>query len=228
MTLRELMNLVDEAAWREQVPTIVQLLQSKSPVAAAEKMGEEIEITAFQNGYVLYQNGDRATVFPLHDCRKEYVEKDQTDTEHKLSFEVFAEQPWQTRAFMEGERRLVHNSNNRRRYFNEISYDGFMEGGSILSDEGLSDPLTLLLEAETRDEELAKLHDCLETLTEKQRFILIECVVNGRMQIDVANEMGTTRMNVSISLQRTLDKLRTSFGVGDRKFMRNTFYRPKK
>ena len=55
---------------------------------------------------------------------------------------------------------------------------------------------------------------------------LSSCVVNGRMQLDVANEMGTTRMNVTISLKKTLDKLRKSYGVGEGKFNRNTFYRP--
>ena len=69
MTLRELMNRVDEAAWREQVPTLVGLMEMKSPVAAIEKMGEEIVVTAFQNGYVVYQNGEHATVVMVkHFC----------------------------------------------------------------------------------------------------------------------------------------------------------------
>ena len=228
MTLRELMGRVDRAAWRKQAPKLAGLMAMKSPVAASEKIGEEIAVTAFQNGYVVYQNGERATVFPLRDCRKDYVEKDQLDKEHFLPYEVFADQPWQIRVLMEGEHRLVHSSNNQRRYYNEISYDGFLEGGKCLSDEGAADPLYLLLEEEAREEELAKLYDCLDALTEKRRFILIECVVNGRMQRDVANEIGTTRMNVSSSIQRTLDRMRGSFGVENRKFSRNTFYRPKK
>ena len=228
MTLRELMNKVDEAAWRQQVPSIVEIMESESPVAAAEKMGNEIEITAFQSGYVVYQNGKRATVFHLFDCCNPYLEKDSMGVEHRLLFDAFAGQPWQIRAFMEGERRLVHNGNSRREYANEISYDGFQEGGECLSDGGVSDPLRMMIEKETQDEELEKLYDCLEALTEKQRFILIECVVKGRMQLDVANEMGTTRMNVTISLRRTLDKMRRSFGIADQDFGKNMFYRPKK
>ena len=46
-------------------------------------MGDEIEVTAFQNGFVIYQNGIRATVFPLHKCM-DYVEKDVTEKEHVL------------------------------------------------------------------------------------------------------------------------------------------------
>ena len=56
MTLRELMNKADEAAWVERVPSVVQLIESETPIICSEKMGDDIEVTAFQNGYVVYQN----------------------------------------------------------------------------------------------------------------------------------------------------------------------------
>ena len=225
MTLRELMNRTDKAAYAKQVPTVMALMESESPVIVSEKMKDDIEATAFQNGYVIYQNGNRATVFSLADCHKAYVEVDRMDKEHTLSFETFADQPWQIRVFMEGERRLVHNSNNRRRFVGEISYDGFPEGGDCLADSGL-DPLQMLCEKESREEELQKLYDCMEAMTEKQRFILVECVVKGRMHMDVAKEMGTSRENVSKSLRRSMARLRNSFGVEERPFHHNRFYNP--
>lgn len=225
MTLRELMNTVDEAAWRERVPSVVMIMDSGSPVAAKEEMGNGIEVTAFQNGYVIYQKENHATVFPLHICR-DYVERDAVDKEHVIPFEVFADQPWQVRVFMEGERRLVHNGNVRRYLAKERSYNVYMEGWNMLSDEGEADPLRKIIEEEIRKEENEKLHSILATFTEKQRFILFQCIVNGRMQIDVANEMGTTRMNVTISLKKSLDKLREIYGVSDQKFGTNHFYRP--
>ena len=223
MTLRELMMRADNAASAKQVPTVLALMESDSLVIASETMKDGIEATAFRNGYVIYQNGDRATVFSLADCRSAYVEEDQTGMEHALPFDVFADQPWQIRVLMEGERRLVHNSNNRRRYVSEISYDGFAEGGYCMMDDRM-DPIRMLCEKEAREEELEKLYDCLEALTETQRFILIECVVKGRLQLDVAEEMGTTRENVSKSLRRTLGKLRRSFGVEGRPFHHNRFH----
>jgi RNA polymerase sigma factor (sigma-70 family) len=225
MTLRELMNKADRAAYTKQVPTVMALMESESPVITSERMKDDIEATAFQNGYVIYQNGNRATVFSLTDCLKAYVEVDQMGMEHALSFDAFADQPWQIRVFMEGERRLVHNSNNRRRFVNEISYDGFAEGGNCLADDEL-DPLKLLCEREAHEEELQKLYDCLDAMTEKQRFILVECVVKGRMHLDVAREMGTSRENVSKSLRRSLARLRNSFGVEERPFHHNRFYNP--
>ena len=206
MTLRELMNRADKAAYTKQVPTVMALMETESPVIASERMKDDIEATAFQNGYVIYQNGDRATVFALADCYKAYVEVDQMGVEHALPFEIFADQLWQIRVFMEGERRLVHNSNNRRRFVGEI--------------------LQMLCEKESREEELQKLYDCMEAMTEKQRFILVECVVKGRMHMDVAKEMGTSRENVSKSLRRSMARLRNSFGVEERPFHHNRFYNP--
>ena len=224
MTLREMMNKVEDVSWIDRVPSVVRLIDSGSPVVSSERMGDEIEVTAFRNGYVIYQNGAHATVFPLHKCR-EYVEKDVMEEEHVVPFEVFADQPWQIRAFMEGEKRLVHNMNSRRRYAHELSYDAYIEGWDFLSDEGENDPLRSIIEEEIRKEEITQLHKILESFTEKQRFVLFQCVVKGRMQIDVANEMGTTRRNVTISLRKSLNKLRDFYGISDRKFGKNQFYR---
>jgi len=225
MTLHELMDNAVMVAFAKQVPTVASLMASESPVIVHEKMKDDIEATVLQNGYVIYQNGNRATVFSLADCREAYVEVDRMDTEHVLSFDIFADQPWQIRIFMEGERRLVHNSNNRRRSVGEISYDGFPEGRMCLADSGL-DPLEMLCEKEAQEEELQKLQDCLDAMTEKQRFVVVECVVKGRVHLDVAREMGNSRENVSKSLRRSLVRLRKSFGVEERPFHYNRFHNP--
>lgn len=227
MTLRELMKKADKAAWVERVPSVAQLMKDGIPAICSEKMGSGIEVTALQNGYVIYQNGDHATVFPLHECR-DYVEKSVTEEEHVLSFDAFADQPWQIRTFMEGEKRLVHNTNARRYLAGEISYDAVYEGGEFLSDEGEADPLRAIIEEELRREETLELHTRFVTLTEKQRYVLIQCVVYGRMQIDVADEMGTSRVNVTQMLQRGLNKLREYYGINDRYFGTNHFYRSNK
>ena len=227
MTLRELMKKADKAAWVERVPSVAQLMKDGIPAICSEKMGSGIEVTALQNGYVIYQNGAHAQLFPIHEC-KDYVEKSVTEEEHVLPFEVFADQPWQIRAFMEGEKRLVHNTNARRYLAGEISYDAAYEGWDMLSDEGEADPLRAIIEEEIRREEISELHKRISTLTEKQRYVLIQCVVYGRMQIDLADELGTSRMNITQMLQRGLNKLREYYGINDRYFGTNHFYRSKK
>ena len=74
-TLREMMDKVEKAEWRERVPSVRVILESESQVVASERMGEDIELTVYDNGYVIYRSGKYATVFPLHNCL-EYVEKD--------------------------------------------------------------------------------------------------------------------------------------------------------
>ena len=123
---------------------------------------------------------------------------------------------------------LDHNTNARRYLAGEISYDAVYEGGEFLSDEGEADPLRAIIEEELRREETLELHTRFATLTEKQRYVLIQCVVYGRMQIDVADEMGTSRVNVTQMLQRGLNKLREYYGINDRYFGTNHFYRSNK
>lgn len=61
--LLDRMTLSRKAAYTKQVPTVMALMESESPVITSERMKDDIEATAFQNGYVIYQNGNRATVF---------------------------------------------------------------------------------------------------------------------------------------------------------------------
>lgn len=87
------------------------------------------------------------------------------------------------------------------------------------------DPLQLVVDAETAREEKRLLNQVLNTFSDKQRYILIQCIVKGRKQSDVAKEMGMTRMNVTYTLGQSLKKLRTAFGTGDREFRVNRFCR---
>lgn len=224
MTLRELMNSVDRAPSVEIVPSVVRMMKEGSPVAASKKMGQGLEITVFKNGYVIYQDDEYMTVFPLHICR-DYVEKDVMDGEHLIPFEVFADQPWQVRVFMEGDQRIVHNRNSRRFYAREISYEGMIDdlGEDTVEDKWGRDPLSRMVEDFIRNEETEILQRNLDRLTEKQLFILMQCVVKGRLHSDVARELGTTRMNVSNILRKSIRKLRTYYGIQDREIARNRF-----
>lgn len=231
MTLNELTKKVIRSENRKRVPSPKEIWKSKTSVVASEKIGEDIEITVYHNGYIIYRNGEDTTVFPLHSCR-DYEEKDVCGNTNVIPFEVFAEQPWHIRAFLEGENRLVHNGNNSRSYNEKLSIDvsHFNENtyNVLDSDEGASDPLLLLLEQEDeirKDQEICKLNFAMEKLTEKQRFVMTRCVVEGKTHAEVASELGTTRANVSDTLRKALKKLRKIYGISDRKFMTNHFSR---
>ena len=72
LTLRELRNMVEVAEVEGRVPSVKALLGAKVPISVKELLSEQAEISVYQNGFVLYRVGKRATVFPLHSC-KEYI-----------------------------------------------------------------------------------------------------------------------------------------------------------
>ena len=224
MTLLELMKQVDVAEWKERVPSALWLIESGSPVVVTAVIEENAVLTVYKNGYVLYRKDGHITVFPLHKCR-EYTEEDAMGEIHTIGFEVFADQPWQVRTFMEGERRIVHNRNNLRQMHGECSLDAFIKENVYLSDQGENDPMNKVIDEETRKEEYAELHQILTTFSEKQRYVLDECIVKGRMQAEVAAQMGTTRSNVTAILRKTLDRLRRIYGISDPQCRLNRYYR---
>lgn len=229
MTLQELMQKADTPGNTKRVPSLGMIMESGSPVIAREKLGTDIEITAFRNGYIAYRCGNDITVFPLLSCR-EYCGKSSFGEEVVYPYEIFADEPWHLRAYMEGEERLVHNSNNNRRYAKELSLESCLAGNrynTLDTDGGASDPLSLMIEKEDAGEEAEKLHSVMEKLTERQRFIVIQCIVKGRMHVDVAAELGTTRMNVSDTLRKALRKMRRAYGIPDPDCSVNRFYHRK-
>ena len=212
MTLRELMDKVDDAAAKGTRPTVQMMINPENPVVVKESLGEDIYIAVFSNGYVFYKNDMHMTFFPLHICR-EYAEKDVMGEEHVIPFSVFADQPWQMRVFMEGEKRMVHNANSSRGYAGVISYDAFSGDSYLRSDGGASDPLIIMVEEVCREEEHDLLVKALCSLTDRQRYMLFEWVLTGKTQEEIAVTISSTRANVATTLKKTLRKLRISFGI---------------
>ena len=150
------------------------------------------------------------------------VATEQMGSEIKITF---ADQPWQMRIYLEGERRIWHNKKAVRRNRGELSCDVLYFERIMVPEWDEMDPLQLVVDAETAREEKRLLNQVLNTFSDKQRYILIQCIVKGRKQSDVAKEMGMTRMNVTYTLGQSLKKLRTAFGTGDREFRVNRFCR---
>ena len=223
MTLQEVLNQVPAAAWSKRVPSVIKLAEEGLPVLT-EQMDEETSAVIYSNGYVLYQSGERATVFPLHDCR-EYV-YNTVDEKNTIPYSEFADQPWQVRVFMEGKDRLVHNQNNRKEgrsvSIDAYGMDAFAEA---LSDMGAGDPLRMILEEERKQEEYEKLYENLARLTDRQREILTLCVVQGKTHAEAAQELGTSHQAVTDSLKKSLRRLRSMYGLKEDCGGRNCFCR---
>lgn len=228
MTLSELRKVVVVKGRRNRVPGTRAMEKTRTYPVTSEKIGEDTEITVYHNGYIIYRRGDEKTVFPVNCCYEDYTERDAHGNATVIPYQEFADRPWEMRAFLEGEDRLVHNDRNSRNYQEVLSLNAAPNGAAfniLDSDHGASDPLRLLVEEEVKEEEIRKLHIALSKLTDMQRFVLMQTVVEGRMQVDVAEELGITRAGVSDTLRKALRKLRKYYGISNGSFSTNHFYR---
>ena len=210
MTLHELMDLVPEAKRVVRVPTIKMLLR-EAQVVLRDHSRPNVLALVFDNGFVSYQRMGMVTVFPLHCCR-DYCYKDAFGEMVEVSYQEFADQPWQVRVFMEGQDRIIHSQYNSTLERRTRSYSAMEEDGDFTSDGGAGDPLNILIRMEEPDEK-ELLWERVRNLTDLQQKILMECVVNGRKHHDVARELGLTRQAVSENLSRSIKQLRKAFGV---------------
>lgn len=223
MLLRVALETVEEAPADVHVPSASALIGSGSPVVDSVKV-EGAEIRLYQNGYVLFIDGDYMTVFSLHQCR-EYIESDVWGRKHIIPYEAFLDCEWHQRAVLEGDDRIDHNRRSKDEYAGLVSYDGFAQGSEYIQCKCTVDPLDMLIEKETLREDYEELDRLMRTsLTDKQRQALEECVGKGRRQADLALELGVTRRTISFRVQRGLTKLREAAGTLDRDFGRNRYY----
>ena len=112
LTLRELRNMVEVAEVEGRVPSVKALLGAKVPIIVKELLSEQAEISVYQNGFVLYRVGKRATVFPLHSC-KEYIYDSNIEALTNINERFFDNENWYIRLILEGEDRLVKNQEVR-------------------------------------------------------------------------------------------------------------------
>lgn len=213
MTLQEVFNAIPAARYSKRVPSVSKLMEEHIPVIRDE-LDEDARATIYDNGYVVYESGEFATVFPLHGCR-DYVYSG-VDGTSTVPFSEFANQPWQIRIFMEGKDRLVHNQNNRTEG-RTVSIDAYETDlmWSELSDKGKGDPLLILEARDARQEEIYKLHESLNQLTPHQKEVLILCVVKGKKREEVAREMGLTHQAVTDCLMKAIRHLRLIYDVNE-------------
>ena len=68
MTLKELKARVQVADEKAVAPKHRELLEMGANIVVKEIISNDVEITVFDNGYVLFTDGKRRTVFKLHEC----------------------------------------------------------------------------------------------------------------------------------------------------------------
>lgn len=208
MKLSDLKKIVPVAEACEKVPTIFSLIESASTVVARDLIDADTDVTVYSNGFVLYRAGDHATVFPLHECgdyRYEYEGQPPVIVPEK----EFDEYNWSVRLVAEGEDRLEYNQKQRWKR-TTVSYSGVAEDWALLADVS-QDAEALFLEKERKAEEKRLVQSLMKKLTERQRFVVVECIVRGRQHKDVAKQLGTSRQAVTDALKKAMNRMKKEY-----------------
>lgn len=205
ITLRELKNKID-AVTEKKLPKYAQLM-AQNPVAVAQTSVNGATLTAYQNGYAVYEMDGAHTVMVVDRCG-DYRYDFNDGTYQVVPAEVFEEAEWSLRLIMEGERRMEHtrsviNSNNEEFM---LSNDG-----SDWCEVAMVD----FMEAENAemlaDQELRRLYAAMGKLTERQKEIIELYYFKGMTQQEIAEELGIARPVVAKSMKASLNKLKKFF-----------------
>ena len=205
ITLRELKARV-ETVLEKKIPGYKQLMEMK-PVAVARTMVNGAVITAYQNGYAVYEADDAHTVLDVNRCGD--YRYDFTDgTYQVVPAEVFEEAEWSVRLVMEGERRLENNRSKISRDYEEFA---LACDGSDWTDAAMIDFMEKENAEMLADEELRKLYAAMSELTDRQTEVIQLYFYKGMSQEEIAEELGIGQRAVSYSLTGALKKIRKNF-----------------
>ena len=105
ITLRELKGMIDTVV-EKKLPTFKTLMEM-NPVAVARTSVNGAKLTAYENGYAVYEVDSAHTVMAV-ECCGDY-RYDFTDGTHQIvPAETFEDAEWSLRLLMEGEKRILN------------------------------------------------------------------------------------------------------------------------
>lgn len=199
LTLQELKRISDVPGYHANLPTAKQLREA-GLVVAQERLGKDAEISAYRNGYVLYQVENHSTVFLLHSCRG-YLYLTGRKAVH-LPEQFFLNKEWYLRLVLEGEDRLSRNHEEKERSWN-ISYSAISEDWAAMENlaESIMDHLV-------KQETVAEI---LQILTDKQKHIIQKYYLQEETQEQISRELGISQQAVSAMLSQAVHSIRKKY-----------------
>lgn len=205
ITLRELKTKID-AATEKKLPQYKQLME-QNPVAVAQTSVNGATITAYQNGYAVYEADGAHSVMAVDRCG-DYRYDFNDGTYQVVPAEVFEEAEWSLRLIMEGERRLEHNLNKTSSKYEAavLECDGSDWSDSIMVDFLEEENAEMLA-----DEELRRLYAAMGKLTERQSEVIQLYFYKGMTQQEIAEELGITQVAVAQCMSRAIKTLKKKF-----------------
>lgn len=205
LTLQELKQMTDIPKRGKKIPT-AKYLRENGTVISKKQLGKDVEITAYQNGYALYQVGRHFTVFPIHSCEN-YLYISNARMIH-LPGTMFDDEMWHVRLALEGEDRLNRNQEERERG-KTISYSAVSEEWNVMEDAGQS----MQEQFETQE----TVEEILRLLTERQRMVVIRFFLQEKTQRQISRELGISSPAVSTILSQAIQRIRKRYPSVHRK-----------
>lgn len=205
ISLRELKNTV-AAVIEKKLPKYAQLMEMH-PVIAARTVVGGATLTAYENGYAVYEEDGAHTVMAIDRCG-DYRYDFNDGTYEVVPAAVFEDTEWSVRLVMEGERRMESNRSKTVAINEAASLDC---DGSDWSDAVMVDFLDEENAEMLAEEELRKLYAAMGKLTERQQEIIQLYFYKGLTQYEIAEELGIARPVVSKTMTAAIKKLKKSF-----------------
>ena len=188
---------------KDYIMTRHMLTASGTSVILREHLGQDSLLSVYEDGYVLYETGDRSTVFHIEDCTGEVDEYGSVVSEYgtdaaKMT-EVFDNEAWYLKLMLIGDMRLRHNQEVREQK-HSVSYSAVAEDWNVMADKKHDGELSRLENEET-------IQAAANALTELQWLIFKLFNVDELSQKEIADELGISQQMVSKHLKAARNNL---------------------
>ena len=198
MTLKELKAVVKVADERKPAPKHKELLEMGVNVVVKEVISDGVEITVFENGYVLFTDGKSKTVFKLQEC--EGVDYESVKDKSVIFQSTFFEnENWYVLLLLVGMERLEKNLEKQLADHKVYSSDSIGLADFYVTNE--PDALHKIIEQETIEE-------IRTVLTEKQMYAMTAYYCEGISQIEISKNLGISQQAASKLIKRSIQEIR--------------------
>ena len=207
----EAVEMKDEKQKPKRRPGARQLRQGYPRVAMIE-IGKNARVEVFNNGYAIYDNGNRKVVLWVPDCGSATYyftglrdkEKDYLSQKEEIDLDILGELPWYHALMIAGENRIEYNMDHPKSKGNTSDFD-MEEAETIPASHWagayhFESPEEAYLKKEAAEERR-------KALTEKQREVYVMYYEEGMTEREIAIKTGKKRVTVNYTLQLIRNKL---------------------
>lgn len=198
MTLKELKAVVKVADETKPAPKHKELLEMGVNIVVKEMISDGVEITVFENGYVLFVDGKRKTVFKLHECNGvDYESVKDRNVIFQSTF--FENENWYVLLLIVGMERLEKNQEKQLADHRVYSSDSIGLADFYVTNE--PDALHKIIEQETIEE-------IRTVLTDKQMYAMTAYYCEGISQLEISKNLGISQQAASKLIKRSIQEIR--------------------